>query len=168
MNRSTHQVEMIPCHTPACRQQGYSSKWSNLAFFAHFNGMAAANDYVLALRSPQSPLHRLAMNITLGDENLNFMLPVDEFYSQGALGTARVEYVCTENLAADFNRIAARWQLNITLLAAPTHSHTSTASLEPLHPANLAWVEATYAADFRLWKAHCNASKDRYAAERIF
>ena len=131
---------------------------SNKAFVETFGGAEAANAYIHAIRSPQSPTHGMAMNITLGHGHMNFMMPIDEYYLRGAHGSARVEYVCTENLTADFDRIAALWQLGITLPTDTQENHRSTSHASPLDQMNLAWVESTYAADLRLWKTHCNST----------
>ena len=133
--------------------------WSGRIFFQAFKGPGAANDYITALRLPHDPRHMLAMGLTLGDQRkdsyLKWMLPLYPFYLRGALRIAQLEYLCTDHLTADFNSVAERWQLNITLPEGAGEQHRSHSLVTPLDGANLAWLEAMYAADMKLWAEHC-------------
>lgn len=167
----------------ADRVRSHSKPWQrwNRLFREAFGGEEAAADaFVTALRLPDHPKHKAAMEATLGPQRGHYMLPITQFYLDGANGTAEAAFVCADSLRSDFNSLAHRWGLAHNMSSARAGCIGCSASQEPgqpdaarptaaqLRPAtrlwkprrvfsedNARWLRSIYAEDFRLLAEHC-------------
>jgi len=117
----------------------------------------AANIMVTAMRTSSSKRLRKAYWFTAAASD----------YLHNLDGTAKLLFLCANNMTAQFNELMTRLDLCHVNMSSADQVPTAADRLHkdvrgkpsqdqnPLTPENLAWVQAEYAEDYRLYAQHC-------------
>ena len=104
--------------------------------------------------------HGTALEVTVGARKQNYMLPVTEYYLEGALGRAELAFLCMETFVDGYKDAFLRWwgwvpPDDLHHHISKKSSHESAFVLSQFSKESLAWIEETYAEDIALYKKHC-------------
>ena len=129
-----------------------AEKAANLLFVESFVPFGV-DEYVSALRLPEHPKHRAAIDATYGKKRQSYMIPLIGFYFgdgdvENSLGlrattsggggedgnhelvTVEVQFLCTPTLSADYLAAVKLWGLNFRPMPSGSNIHKSTVTSE--------------------------------------
>ena len=114
----------------------------------------SAGALVTALRLEDDPTHTKAYSYST---QYSYAMPIVEYYLQPMhVPGIEIEYVCTNNMAAEYNVLAAKWDLEP--MVEYEHKSPTSASDNPrgqFSPENFKWLEDLYSEDVKLCRSKC-------------
>ena len=116
----------------------------------------SADALVTALRLEDNPKHKNAYAYAT---QFGFALPIVEYYLQPEAehdSSIELEYVCTNNMTAEYNVLAAKWGLKpMAHYSHKSHESAAASPTSQYSSENLKWIEDLYSEDIKLCLSKC-------------